>query len=334
MEQLMYNHTTFHELKERAEMIEGDRIDHYVHDVASNLWIADDVDFCFTEDAHYNCMHPTDWALRQLSVKVGMPSGYAEKCIEKKHPELAALNFNTWLKEQKGKNGKEKDYLLREYQGKIDAVFSNAYTAFDSPYIMQAIEDVLDVREYDIKNHLLTSDRMYFSMGEREQMEVEGEELFPTINISSSDTGRAALRVTVNVWNEIDKTNLYIPRIGGTLYRQKHVGVDAIEFENELTLAIGAIPVVIDKAVKVIREAAKEKFDLKSKEVFNALMRQIMHSAIMKDEKEVEEVLRLADWRHGCTKWGIAKELLLRASEKDLEDRLVLEQKIGAFLVA
>ena len=106
-EKLDKSNIKFENFVAKAAEIEADRADFYVHDVAKNLWMDENdgtISFCHSiggkpETENYPA---TGWALSQLSVKLGMPSGYAEKCIERGHPDLAANNVNTWLTEQTG----------------------------------------------------------------------------------------------------------------------------------------------------------------------------------------------------------------------------------------
>ena len=110
-EKLSNSSKRFEDIVTRAADIEGARADFMVRNVKKNLWmnsIDGTLSLCHNMygKEEVESMPATSWALSQLSVKLGMPSGYAEKCIELGHPDLAANNINTWLTEQNGSKRK------------------------------------------------------------------------------------------------------------------------------------------------------------------------------------------------------------------------------------
>ena len=224
-EKLEKANVRFKDFFDKAADIEADRRDFYVEDVAKNMWMADDGTLSFVYDTVHGQetenMEATGWALSQLSMKLGMPSGYAEKCIQKGHADLAAENVNTWITDQNGnKRKKTTDWLVRSYQDKIDGVLSSSYTAFDSTKILSVIEKAINVDDYHVVGSYISDERMHLRLIRDELLDVDGEDLYPGIFIDSSDVGRTALNVSFGIWKKVCTNGLCINKVGGQLYHQ------------------------------------------------------------------------------------------------------------------
>ena len=254
------NGVAFAKLQEKASDIQDKRIDHYVSNVPVNIVMEDDGRLSFTtrqmsgDVTHTKNM--TSWALSQLSTKLGMPSGYAEKCIQSNHADLAATNINTWLTEQKpGKRKKSVDYFIREYDDKVDAVLTPNYTTFDSPRILETIEQTLNIPDYHVVGSYVSHERLHIRMIQDKLLSVPGEDLYPGIAIDSSDVGRTAFNVSFFIWKKVCTNGMCIAKVGGQLYHQRHMGITVREVRDELRANLSMIPSLITRSEDIIKAA-------------------------------------------------------------------------------
>ena len=338
-EKLSNDKVRFDDFRTKASEIEAQRSDFYVKDVSRNLWMdGSDGSLSFvhkTIDGEDTTNMPaTRWALAQLSTKIGMPSGYAEKCIQRKHPDLAANNVNTWLTEQNGsKRKKSTDYLIRSYCDKVDAVLSSGYTSFDSTKILDVTKKTINVNDYHIVGSYISDERMHLRLIRDEMLDVSDEDLYPGIFIDSSDVGRTALHVSFGIWKKVCSNGLCISKVGGILYHQRHMGISAIEVETEFANRIKAIPTLIEKSEAIIKTARSETVNLNDEAVFEKMFNEIRHMSKV-SEDDAKKVLELAKDKYGSTRWGIVNGLTEIAQNYELDERIRIENVAGRLVVA
>jgi hypothetical protein len=336
-EKLSKDTVRFDEVKNKAADIEALRQDFYVKDVAKNLWMDSSdgaISFCHNTPAGLETenMAATGWALSQLSVKLGMPSGYAEKCIQRGHPDLAADNVNTWLTEQNGsKRKKSTDYLVRAYDGKIDGILSSGYTAFDTTKILGVLERTIDVKDYHVVGSYISDERMHLRLIRDELLDVDDEDLYPGIFIDSSDVGRTALHISFGIWKKVCTNGLCISKVGGVLYHQRHMGITPIEVETEMVARIKAIPQLITRSEDIIKSARAEKIDFKDEKVFERMMNDIRRLSKVSEE-DAKKVIELSQLRYGATRWGVVNAMTEVAQNFELDDRIRIENAAGRLI--
>lgn len=335
-EKLSKDDVKFQDIFDKAADIEAERKDFYVTDVNKNLWMADDGTLSFV----YNTIHgdetenmeATGWALSQLSTKLGMPSGYAEKCINRGHADLASENVNTWLSEQNGsKRKKTVDYLIRSYQDKIDGILSSSYTAFDTTKILSVLKKTINVDDYHVVGSYISDERMHLRLIRDELLDVEGEDLYPGIFIDSSDVGRTALNVSFGIWKKVCTNGLCINKAGGVLYHQRHVGITSLEVETELVSRVKTIPELISRSERIIKTAAADKIDLKDEKVFEKMINDIRRLSKV-SEDDAKKVLELSKERYGTTRWGIVNAMTEVAQQFELDERIRIENAAGRLI--
>ena len=338
-EKLDKNSVRFDSVVEKAEKIELDRKDFYITNVASNLWMDESdgslsfsyetVDGIETEN-----MPATSWALSQLSAKLGMPSGYAEKCINRGHADLAAENVNTWLSEQNGtKRNNSTDYLIRSYANKVDAVLSSSYTAFDTTKILDVVKKTINVDDYHIVGSYLSNERLHLRMIRDELLDVEGEDLYPGIFIDSSDVGRTALNISFGIWKKVCSNGLCISKAGGVLYHQRHMGISPIDVETELVSRIKTIPQLIERSERIIKNASSDKLNLNDEKVFEKMVNDIRRLSRVSEE-DAKKVIELSKLRYGATRWGVVNAMTEIAQNFELDDRIRIENAAGKLITA
>ena len=200
----------------------------------------------------------TRHSLSQLCNKIGVPIRYVDKCIDSGRVDLAAENINSWI-DDFGKN-----LFIREYKNTIRGVLSDRYSTLDTPHIMDAVNDVLNFDEYQIKGYTLSPERFHARIIQREMMNIDGEDLFAGIQIDSSDVGRSILTVKFMIWKQVCTNGLCISRGGGVLFQQKHIGIDALEFRDEFRKSLSNSPSLVEYSKELIEEA-RTKLDEESR---------------------------------------------------------------------
>jgi hypothetical protein len=337
-EELSKSSVKFADIKDKAAEIEANREDFYVRDISKNLWMNSSdgtISFCHPEingSIETENMPATSWALSQLSIKLGMPSGYAEKCIDRGHPDLAANNVNTWLTEQTGgKRKKSTDYLVRSYDGRIDGILSSNYTAFDTTKILGVVERTIDVNDYHVVGSYVSDERMHLRLIRDELLDVDGEDLYPGIFIDSSDVGRTALHVSFGIWKKVCTNGLCISKVGGVLYHQRHMGITPVDVETELAARIGMIPELVSRSEAIIKTARGEKINLNDEKVFEKMINDIRRLSNLSEDNAVK-VIELAKARYGMTRWGIVNSMTEIAQNFELDDRIRIENAAGRLI--
>ena len=330
----------FDDIVSRATDIEAKRKDYLIKDVSKNLWMDENdgtLSFCHQlSNGSYDTdnMPATSWALSQLSVKLGMPSGYAEKCIERNHPDLAADNINTWLTEQNGsKRKKHTDYFVRTYDGKIDGILSSGYTAFDTTKILDVLKKSINVDDYHIVGSYISDERMHLRLIRDELLDVDDEDLYPGIFIDSSDVGRTALHMSFGVWKKVCTNGLCISKAGGVLYHQRHMGISPLEVETEFVNRVRMIPTLIERSETIIKNARGEKLNLNDEKVFDKMLHDIRRFSKMSDD-DARKVIDLARARYGMTRWGVVNSMTEIAQNFELDDRIRIENAAGMLISA
>jgi hypothetical protein len=338
-EKLSKSDVKFTDVMQRAADIEALREDFYVRDVAKNLWMDSSdgtLSLCHETPTGLETenMPATSWALSQLSIKLGMPSGYAEKCIERGHPDLAANNVNTWLTEQKGgKRKKSHDYLVRSYDGTIDGILSSGYTAFDTTKILDVINKTIQVDDYHVVGSYISDERMHLRLIRDELLDVDDEDLYPGIFIDSSDVGRTALHVSFGIWKKVCTNGLCISKVGGVLYHQRHMGITPIEVETEFANRIKLIPDLIARSESIIKSARGEKLNLNDSTVFEKMINDIRRLSKV-SEDDAKRIIELAKVRYGMTRWGVVNSMTEIAQDFELDERIRIENAAGRLITA
>lgn len=261
------------------------------------------------------------FALGQLGTKIKIPAQYIENCIDSGFNTLAQLNVNTWLPKYKG------GMLLRESFGSIRAVLSPRYSKYDSERILNVVNDTIDFNEYNVKNAFISEERLHIRLVRNDILKIEGEDLYPALFIDSSDVGRNTLVVTFGLYKFICSNGLVITKCGGTLYRQRHIGIDPEEFEYGIAAGLKNIPMLISNAEEWVNKAIKEKMSF---EAINAHLK-----AMKVKEKDIAEVIDLMNTRYGGnTRWGFINGITEVAQKYTLDKREELEAAAGRLLIA
>ncbi len=330
------NSESFEKLRDKAAEIAAEREDHYVTNVPVNMWMCDDGTLSFNTATPHGIqtknMPTSDWALSQLSQKLGIPTGYPSKCIEAGFAPLAAQNVNTWLAaQQPGKRKKSVDYLVRQYKDGIDAIVTKNYTCFDSPAILNTIDSALDIKDWQPVGSYISDERLHVRLIQDKMLNVDGEDLFPGICIDSSDVGRTSFNVTFFIWKRVCTNGMCISKVGGQLYHQRHMGITPIEVHRELCSNLKMIPTLIQRSEDIIKASRKKTVDIKDEHAFQKLLADIRRQAAM-SEDEAKAVIQLAQEKYDMSLWGIGNAMTLKAQDYELDRRIVIENAAGKII--
>ena len=262
----------------------------------------------------------TSFALGQLGTKLHVPGQYIESCLNRGFYELAKDNVNAWIPDYSG------GMFLRETDNHLRAVLSPRYSTYDSEKILDVIDSKVDFNEYGVKNAYISEERLHIRLTHNEHLKVDGEDLFPALFIDSSDVGRNTLVITFGIYKFICSNGLVIQSCGGTLYKQRHVGIDPEEFEYGIAAGLKNIPTLIENAEEWVKKARSEKITMDA---------MLAHLKAMKmGKKESDKVIDLMKTRYGMSKWGFINGITEVAQQYTLDKREELEQAAGKLLAA
>ena len=311
----------FSKIISTAEAIQRDCTDHTIKKVTTENFIMNEKGGItyLADDDYLTDTKISEYALGQLGAKIGVPGNYILKCLAADEIELAQRNINTWIDKYGG------GFFIRSYKDRIRGILSPRYSVYDTPDILNMIADKVDMRNYEMKGNFINEERLHLRMTSMDKMNIEGEDLFPGIFIDTSDVGRSNLTITFGIYKFVCTNGLVIGK-GGTLYKQKHIGINSSEFEQQIAASVEQIPMLIANAEEFVKRAKDKKMDLEK-------MQAIMKTMHLNDAAQ-ENVIQLMKERYDNTKWGFINGITEVAQQYTLEKRLEIERLAGNVLVA
>lgn len=270
-------------------------------------------------------------AMGQLCTKIGVPAKYIDKCIQSGRIDLAQDNVNSWLDDY------NKDFFIREYNGRIRGILSSRYSVCDTPDILQVVNDAVNLSKYTIKGSYLNEERLHLRLVGKEMLPINGEDLFAGLFIDSSDVGRSILTVKFGIYKQVCTNGLVIARAGGTLFEQKHIGITAEEFHEGLVSSLSNINILTENAVEWVNSAKHKENHWSSvseqeddiKEFVNYIRQKTLLS-----ESNAHKVIDLMSAKYEDNRWGLINSITEVAQNFTLEERVRLERVAGELLVA
>lgn len=277
------------------------------------------------------CLPMSSYALGQLCNKIGVPVRYINKCIETGRIDLAHDNLTSWLQDYPS------DTFIREYNGRVRGVLTSKYSVCDTPEIIQVVDDVLDTSNYNIKGSFLSEERFHLRLVNKSALPIVGEDLFSGITIDSSDVGRSPLVVTFFIYKQVCTNGLIVSRGNGTLFQQKHIGITAEEFYEDLGKSLKIVADVEEEVVNRImltreRElhwSANSSYKEDVQELINYVQQQTKLS-----QEHSKKVIELMQNTYDDSRWGMINAITEVAQEFSLDRRIELERIAGSLLVA
>lgn len=239
----------------------------------------------------------SEFAFSQLCSRMGVPANYIKKCFANGKEDLAIQNFRAWA------NDTENNLLVRENDGVVRAVLSDSYTLS---------EDRLVVRFVDFTPIPVN----------------DGSPLYLGFTVSSSDVGRGSLNAKMMIYRSVCTNGLLISSMGGTLYKQHHIGEAMSESKlNVFNKMLADIDTIGSQIVGNISTCRKETLkDYEMKMYLEKAKREMKLS-----EKSMEKLQDLISGTYEPTKWGIINGVTELAQDFTLETRLDMEHWAGEF---
>lgn len=312
-----------HDLLDKAETIKTNSNDYIIRkpEFQSNIWFGDDGNLSFISDDGIKVSASlSDYAIGQLGSRIGVPGQYIQSCVKNGFYKLAQDNVNTWLSNCKS------GFMFRKTGHHIRAVLSPRYTVYDSERILDAIWKNVNLDDYSMRGSFISEERLHVRLIGNEKMHIDGEELFPALFFDSSDVGRNILSVRFGIYKLVCTNGLVIGKAEGVLYKQKHLGVNAEEFEAGMLSGLKKVPVLTNSAESWVHEVRKESMD---NDTAYSLLKGIKLNAEGRDK-----VIELMDNRYGKTKWGLINGITEVAQDYTLDKREELEIAAGNILTS
>lgn len=332
-EEVSVRGTSLERLLEEAEDIQNMCSDFIVKNVGIHnvLFHPSTKVLAFEPEGHsVTYRHLSRFALSQFCSKIGVPFRYIDKCISTGRTDLASDNVNSWI-ETYGK-----DMLFRVYDDTVRGVLSDRYMMLDTPDIIRTLMKVVDMSSYKVKGHYISPERFHLRLVSKEMMNVEGEDLFHGIQIDSSDVGRSTLVARFIIYKQVCTNGLCVSRGDGVLFKQKHVGISAEEFESNFQSSLSKIPELVSNfeglVVKAFKEDKGYKISSLSQEELEAFLSRTKAVTNLSDEA-LEHVSNLMTNVYSETKWGLINSITQVAQDYTLERRIELEQVAGTLLM-
>ena len=156
----------------------------------------------------------------------------------------------------------------------------------------------------------------------------DGSPLYLGFTVSSSDVGRGSLNAKMMIYRSVCTNGLLISSMGGTLYKQHHIGEAMSESKlNVFNKMLADIDTIGSQIVGNISTCRKETLkDYEMKMYLEKAKREMKLS-----EKSMEKLQDLISGTYEPTKWGIINGVTELAQDFTLETRLDMEHWAGEF---
>ncbi len=265
----------------------------------------------------------TQFAFSQLCARMGVPANYIKKCFTTGKEELALQNFRAWANEAEG------NLLVRENDGIVRAVLSESYKPFDSYQVLRALKYTVDMKRWQPTQVFLSEDRLVVRFVDFTPLPVDdGSPLFLGFTVSSSDVGRGSLNVKMMIYRSVCTNGLLISSMGGTLYKQHHIGESMSQSKIEV---FNRIFTGLDETGKVIVDNISECRNRQLKDYEMEMLMEKAKREMKLSEKSVEKLKALVDNTYEPTRWGLINGVTELAQDFTLETRLDMEAWAGEF---
>lgn len=270
--------------------------------------------------------HFSQYSMAQLCNKLGIPTRYITKCMDSEKEQLARYNLDSWLAEM------DKPVLVRTYKNMIRGILSDRYSTFDTPEIIKVLQRTIPSDFNQVQSHFLTPERFHLRLIRDTKLNIGGEDLYAGIQIDSSDVGRSTLVAQFFVFKSSCTNGMVFGKIGGEIFRQKHIGITTEDFEKGLEENLDIIEPLVAKAEKMISLAKESTI---SKEQFKDTFEMIKNQSKMSDEA-LDKVIDLVEEKYSregsYDMWGISNGITEVAQNYTLERRIELEKFAGSLV--
>ncbi len=271
----------------------------------------------------------TQNAFEQYCSTVGVPASYAQKCFENGMGELAVENFNRW-----SALNTPAELKIRAYgeDDDVHAIVSTKFTSLSNSRVFELLENSIDFDRYQCNQAYLSPEKMHLRFVDFTPLPNVSDRMYAGFTIQNSEIGKGALCVKFFLYRFACKNGLVRAERGGTLFRQKHIGLDfedQLEFQNSFQ----DIETLKESSVEQILAAQKRTLSIKEMEGYLERIRKDLH--LGKELKMGE--LPAETWineEFGNNLWGVVNFITQRAQDFSLDTRVDMESYAGRLLAA
>lgn len=315
----------FSELLDKSREIRDRwRTDIVVNKNATNFSLDQDLGFHYTTDyGQEKAADITQFAFSQLCARMGVPANYIKKCFTTGKEDLALQNFRAWAEEA------DSNLMIRENGGIVRAVLSDSYSPFDSYQVLRALKYTVDFGRWKLTQVFLSEDRLVLRFVDFTPLPVhDGSPLFLGFVVSSSDVGRGSLSVKMMLYRSVCTNGLLISSMGGTLYKQHHIGEAMSGSKLE---AFNRIFTKIDDNAQAVIANINQCRNRQLKDYEMEMLVEKARREMKLSEKSVEKLKTLVSTTYEPTNWGLINGVTELAQDFSLETRLDMENWAGQF---
>lgn len=331
---------TLSQLMRKANEIQSKCSDHFITGANDNNLRLDDFGgVLYIEDSgEVRSKSVTRFALGQLCSKIGVPAQYIDKCIKTGRLELAQDNVSSWISDYNG------NLFIREYENSIRGVLSQKFATCDTPEILGVIQDTFPTKDFTVRGHFISPERFHLRVTERDTIPIHNEDLFAGFSINSSDVGRSTLSVNYLLFKQVCSNGLCLPRGKGEIFQQKHIGITAEAFKEELKKNLDLVPAITVELTREVEFARNSGIVIKDfdndKEIEDTINKLKINMKM--SEEQANKVISLFeyrlhkadDFRYENNNWGLINSITEVAKDTTLEKRLEIEKSAGGLLIA
>ena len=276
----------------------------------------------------------SDFSFGQLCAKLGVPAKYMTECVKHGYTDLAKDNFNTWIDDF------GKDLMFRLYSDKIRGVLSSRYSVFDTPDIIDVVDDTTRGMGLKVKSYFMNEERFHARLIQENKMKVNGEDLFAGIQIDSSDVGRSTLTVNFFIFKQVCTNGLCVSKGKANLFTQKHISICSDDFREEFSQSLKYLQPLIGEYEYIIQRCAMQHSLIGSKytsgkpetdKMLEEFIQKLKTRTKLSDDG-VKKVIELSNNRYGFSDWGVINSITEVAQDYTLERRIELEKIAGSML--
>ena len=156
----------------------------------------------------------------------------------------------------------------------------------------------------------------------------DGSDLFLGFTVSSSDVGRGSLNVKMMLYRSVCTNGLLISAMGGTLYKQHHIGERMTESKLEI---FNRIFTRLDETGKIIIDNIQQCRNHQLKDYEMNMLIEKAKREMKLSEKSVEKLKLLVENTYEPTRWGLINSVTELAQDFTLDTRMDMETWAGEF---
>ena len=263
----------------------------------------------------------TQFAFSQLCARMGVPANYIKKCFISGKEDLALQNFRAWAGDA------DSNLLIRANDGVVRAVLSDSYKPFDSYQVLRALKYTVDFKRWVPTQVHLSEDRLVVRFVDFTPLPVEdGSPRYMGFTVATSDVGRGSLSIKIMLYRFACQNGLIISSMGGTLYKQHHIGEAMTESKLQ---KFNHVFSGLDLAANAIIDNIKQCRGHLLKDYEMTMLVEKARREMKLSETSVDKLKGLINNQYEPSKWGLINGVTELAQDFTLETRLDMEQWAG-----